>query len=65
MDSPRVIRPDSRVSVPKLGLKHLPAGVVKAASILTAVSRLTAQFCAGACSMGNGLSCLLARVLCR
>lgn len=51
MNSPRIIRPNSWISIPELGLQKLSTGVIEAASILTAVLDLTAQFFFGACLM--------------
>lgn len=54
MNSPRIIRPKSRISIPELRLKQLSTRVVEAASVLAAVPGLTAHFFFGACSVcGN------------
>ena len=51
VNSPRIIRPNSRIRIPELGLEHLSTGMIEAASILTAVLGVAAQFFLGACMM--------------
>lgn len=55
MNSPGIIRPKSRISIPELGLKQLATRVVEAASVLSTVPGLTAHFFFGACSVCGNL----------
>lgn len=43
VNGPRILRADCRISIPELGLQHLPTGIVETARVLAMIASLTAQ----------------------